>query len=149
MVLLLCLCKFIWEYRYCSSQRAKYLIIYFWKVKASTSTSESCSVMSNYSPWNSPGQNTGVGSLSLLQGIFSTQGSNPGLSHCRHILYQLSHKESPGILEWVAYPVSSRSSQPRSWTRITCIAGRFFTNWAITEAQIHKKEYDGKTLGFH
>ena len=40
-----------------------------------------------YSPWNSLGQNTGVGSLSLLQGIFSTQGSNPGLPHCRWILY--------------------------------------------------------------
>jgi len=48
-----------------------------------------------YSPWNSPGQNTGVGSLSLLQGIFPTQGSNPGLPHCRWILYQLSHKGSP------------------------------------------------------
>ena len=47
-----------------------------------------------YSPWNSPGQNTGVGSLSLLQGIFPTQGSNPGLPHCRHILYQLSHQGS-------------------------------------------------------
>ena len=57
-----------------------------------------------YSPWNSPGQNTGVGSLSLLQGIFPTQGSNPGLLHCRRILYQLSHKGSPRILEWVAYP---------------------------------------------
>ena len=44
-----------------------------------------------YSPWNSPGQNTGVGSLSLLQGIFLTQGSNPGLPLCRQILYQLSH----------------------------------------------------------
>ena len=43
-----------------------------------------------YSPWNSPGQNTGVGSLSLLQGIFPTQASNPGLLHCRQILYQLS-----------------------------------------------------------
>ena len=48
-----------------------------------------------YSPWNSPGQNTGVGSHSLLQGIFPTQGSNPGLPHCRQILYQLSHKGSP------------------------------------------------------
>ena len=44
-----------------------------------------------YSPWNSPGQNTGMGSLSLLQGIFLTQGSNPGLPLCRQILYQLSH----------------------------------------------------------
>ena len=45
-----------------------------------------------YSPWNSPGQDTGVGSLSLLQGIFPIQGSNPGLPQCRQILYQLSHK---------------------------------------------------------
>ena len=48
-----------------------------------------------YSSWNSPGKNTGVGSLSLLQGIFPTQGSNPGLPHYRRILYQLSHKGSP------------------------------------------------------
>ena len=47
------------------------------------------------SPWNSPGHSTGVGSLSLLQGIFLTQGSNPGLPHCRQILYQVSHKGSP------------------------------------------------------
>ena len=52
-----------------------------------------------YSPWNSPGQNTGVGSLSLLQGIFPIQGLNSGLPHCRQILYQLSHKGSPRILE--------------------------------------------------
>ena len=44
--------------------------------------------------WNSPGKNTGVGSCSLLQGIFPTQESNPGLQHCRWILYQLSHKGS-------------------------------------------------------
>ena len=47
-----------------------------------------------YSPWNSPGQNTGVGSLSLLQGIFLTQESNQGLLHCRQILYQPSYLES-------------------------------------------------------
>ena len=47
-----------------------------------------------YSSWNAPGQNTGVGSLSLLQEIFPPQGSNPGLPHCRRILYQLSHKGS-------------------------------------------------------
>ena len=57
-----------------------------------------------YSPRDSAGQNTGVGSRSLLQGIFPTQGSNPGLPHCRQILYQLSHKGSPRILEWVACP---------------------------------------------
>ena len=47
-----------------------------------------------YNPWNSPGQNTGMGSLSLLQGIFPNQGPNPGLPHCRQILYQLSHREA-------------------------------------------------------
>ena len=45
-----------------------------------------------YSPWNSPGQNTRVGSLSLLQGIFPTQELNQGLLHCRQILYQLSQQ---------------------------------------------------------
>ena len=53
-------------------------------------------------PWDSPGKNTGVGSLSLLQGIFSNQWSNPGLSHCRWLLYHLSHQGSPRILKWVA-----------------------------------------------
>ena len=84
-----------------------------------------------YSPWNSPAQNTGVGSLFLLQGIFPTQGSNPGFSHCRWILYQLSHKGSPGILEWVAYPFSSGSSWPRNRTGVSCFADRFFTKWPI------------------
>ena len=68
-----------------------------------------------YSPWNSPGQDTGVGSLSLLQGIFPTQESNPGLPHCRQILYQLSHRWSPRILEWVACPFSKGSSWPSSF----------------------------------
>ena len=48
-----------------------------------------------YSPRNSPGQNTGIGSRSLLKGIFPTQALNPGLPHCRQILCQLSHKGSP------------------------------------------------------
>ena len=106
--------------------------------------SESCSVMSDsllphglYSPWNSPGQNTGVGSLSPLQGIFPTQRSYPGLPHCRQILYQLSHKGSPRILEWVAYPFSSGSSPPRNWTGLSFIAGRFLTSWAKRDAQSH------------
>ena len=103
--------------------------------------SESFSVVYNslwphglYSPWNSPGQNTGVGSLSLLPEIFPIQGSNPGLLHCRWILYQLSHKGSLRILEWVAYPFSRGSSQPKNWTRVSCIAGGFFTNWDNREA---------------
>ena len=85
---------------------------------------ESCSVMSNslsphglwptrlLCPWDSPGQNTGVGSLSLLQGIFPTQGSNPDLLHCRWILYQLTHQGNPGILEWVAVPSPADLSDP-------------------------------------
>ena len=87
-----------------------------------------------YSPWNSPGQNTRVGSLSLFQGIFPTQESNPGLPHCRRILYQLSHQENPTILEWVAYPFSRGSSWLQNQTRVSCIAGGFFTKWAIREA---------------
>ena len=105
--------------------------------------SESHSVVCNslwphplYSPQNSPGQNTGVNTLSLLQGIFPTQGLNPGLPRCRRILYQLTPKGSPRILEWVAYPFSSRSFRPRNWTRVSCIAGRFFTNWAIRESSL-------------
>ena len=100
--------------------------------------SESRSVMSDslwesmglYSPWHSPGQNTGVGSLSLLQGIFPTHGLNPGLLHCRQILYQLSHKGRPRILEWVAYPFSSGSSRPRNWTGVSCIRQVLYQlNW--------------------
>ena len=96
------------------------------------SESESRSIVSNslrchglYSPWSSPGQNTGVGNLSLLQGIFPTQGVNPAPPYCRQIRYQLSHKGSPRILEWVAYPFSSISSWPRNWTGVFCIAGGF------------------------
>ena len=103
--------------------------------------SESHSVVSDslqphglHSPWNSPGQNTGVGSLSLLQGIFPTQGSNLGLLHCKQILYQLSHKGSPKILGSVAYPFSRRSSPPRNQTGVSCMAGRFFTNWAVWQS---------------
>ena len=101
------------------------------KIKNRTTTkwSESHSVVSNclqphgrYSPWNSPGQNTGVGCLSLLHGIFQTQGLNPGLLHGRQIIYQLSHKESPRILEWVVCPFSNGSSQPNffSWGLLHC-----------------------------
>ena len=108
-------------------------------------------------PWGFQGKSTGVGChcllrmdyavhgilqarilecLSLLQGIFPTQGSNPGLPHCRQILYQLSHRGSPRILEWVAYPFSSGSFQPKGRTGVSCIAGGFFTIRAITEAQV-------------
>ena len=54
-----------------------------------------------FSPWNSPGWNTGVGCHALLQGIFLTQESNQGLLHCRRILHQLSYQGSPK--KWVAF----------------------------------------------
>ena len=110
-----------------------------WKWKESGS--ESCSVLSDSSwphglcsPWHSPGQKTGVGSLSLLQGVFPTQGLNWGLPTLQAILYHLSHKGSPRRLEWVAYPFSRRSSRPRNQTGVSCIAGGSFTDWAIREA---------------
>ena len=95
---------------------------------------ESRSVIANslwphgpYSPWNSPGQNTGEGSLSLLQGIFPTQGSNPGLPHCRRILYHLSHKGSPRILEG-SISLLQLIFLTRNPTGVSCIAGGFFTS---------------------
>ena len=71
---------------------------------------------------DSPGKNIGMGYHALLQGLFPTQGSNPGLPHCRQIIYQLSHQRSPRILEWVAYPFSRGSSQTRNRTGISYIA---------------------------
>ena len=80
------------------------------RMKVKVKVTQSCLTLCD--PMGYAGQNTGVESLSLLQGIFPTQGSNPGLPHCRWILYHLSHKRNPRILEWVAYPFSRRSSQP-------------------------------------
>ena len=83
---------------------------------------------------DSPGKNTGVGCHALLQGIFPTQRWNPGLLHCRWILYRLSHQGNPGLLEWVAYPFSRGSSWPRNGAGLSCIAGRFFTSRVTGEA---------------
>ena len=88
-----------------------------------------------------PGKYTVVGSYSLLQGILQTQGSNPGLLHGRWILYHLSHKGSPRILDWETYPFSKGSSQPRNWTGVSYIAGGFFTNWAVRAAHILKQRF--------
>ena len=135
-------------------------------------------------PWNSPGKNTGVCCHFLLWGIFLTQGSNLGLSHCRQIAYHLSHQGSSmvtidslllswlsrdffsnfprywwkwkslscvwlfvtpmdytvygilqaRILEWVTFPFSRGSTPPRNRTGVSCIAGGFFTDWAVREA---------------
>ena len=89
------------DYKFCRDRVMSFFITQLsaWHI---ISESESHSVVSDfllphglYCPWNSPGQNTGVDCLSLLQGIFPTQGSNPGIPHCRQILYQLSHQGSP------------------------------------------------------
>ena len=84
-------------------------------IEPGRSESESHSVVFNFlhptdGPWNSPGQNTGVDSLSLFQGIFPTQGSNPGLPHCRQILYQLSHREAQQY--WGGLPIPSPADLP-------------------------------------
>ena len=71
------------------------------KVKVSLSSVGLLGPHGPYSPWKSPGQNTGLSSCIILQGIFATQGSNPSLPHCRQIIYQLSHQGSPIILKWV------------------------------------------------
>ena len=117
-----------------------------------------------YSPWNSLGQNNWSGQPFLLQGIFQTQGSNPGLLHCSRILYQLSHKGSPRILEWVAIPSPAdlldleikpgspalqtdslptelsqkpKSSQSRSQIHVLCIGRQIFNNWITREVPIY------------
>ena len=83
---------------------------------------------------DSPGKNIGEGFHALLQGIFPTQGSSPDLPNCKQILYHLSHRGSPRLLEWVTYLFSRVFSQPRNWTRVSYIGGRFLTSWVIREA---------------
>ena len=88
------------------------------------SESESPSVVSDslqpcrLCPWDFPGKSTAVGCHFLLQGIFPTQESNPGLPHCGQILYQLNHTGSPRILGGVAFRFSRGSSQPRNRTKV-------------------------------
>ena len=121
------------------------------------------SLLLHLCPWDCPGKNTGVGyhfllqgvlqtqgsnpqvgSLSLLKGISPTQGSNPGLPCCRRIFYQLSHRGSPSILEWVAYPFFSRYSWPRNRIGVSCSAAGFCTTWAVREAP-----YIGRQVAYH
>ena len=77
---------------------------------------------------DSPGKNTGMGCHALLTGALPNLGIEPGLPHCRWILYQLSHKGTPTILEWVAYHFFRGSFQPRNQTGVSYIAGGFFTS---------------------
>ena len=66
---------------------------------------------------------------------YPTQGLNPGLLHCRHILCHLCHQGSLRILKWVAHPFSRGTSWPRDRTRVYCTAGGFSSIWATWEAQ--------------
>ena len=110
----------------------------------------SCSPPGSSVHGDSPGQNTGLGCHPLGEGIFPTQGSNPGLLHCRQTL----PSEPPGkpkntwvgslsllqgsqrMLEWVAYPFSRESLWPRNQTAVSCITAEFFTSWAAREAPL-------------
>ena len=114
--------------------------------KVKVKVAQSCQTLWNSTdyPVHEIFQNTGVGSLSLLQQIFPTQRLNPGVPHCRPILYQLRHNWSPRILEWVVYPFSSRSSRPRNPAWVYFIAGGLFTNWAVRAGP-----WPGKPLYIH
>ena len=95
-----------------------------------------CSPPSSSVHEDSPGKNTRVDFHALLQEIFPTQGSNPGLLHCRVILYHLSHQGNPGILKWVAYPFSKVSSWPRNRIKVSWIAGGLFTSWTTRKPSL-------------
>ena len=88
-----------------------------------------------YSEWNSPGQTTGVGSIFLLQGIFSTQGSHPGLPHCRQILYQLSQQgsaSSPIIRLIIREYSRSREKSMKSSLDKVLVASRLWGKFTAT-----------------
>ena len=119
----------------------KYSLHHHYKDWSEVKVTQSCRLFAT--PWTIQSmefswQNTGLGSLSLLQGIFPTQGLNPDLLHSRRILYQLNHKGRPEILELVAYPFFSGSSWPG--IKLGSPALRVdSSNWAIREA--HYKDY--------
>ena len=102
------------------------------KVKVAQSCPTLCDP-TDYGPWNSLGQNTGVGSLSLLQEIFPAQGSNPGLPHCRQILYQLSHREAqctinvlyPNHPKAIPSPQSMENPSTTKWSLVPKTFGTF------------------------
>ena len=103
-----------------------------------------------YSPWTSPGQNTEVGSLSLLQGIFPTQGWNPGVLHCGQILYQLSRKGSPTLGESDTNMWKQSPQQKCRWwwflqrERITPMARLFQASLVLMLPTLHMLLTDSK-----
>ena len=102
-----------------------------------------CSLPGSSVLGDSPGKNIGVGFHALLQVIFPTQGSNPGLPNCRWIVYYLSHQGSPRILEWVAYLPNS----------LSVLQGIFLTqelNWGLLHCRriLYQLSYQGMFSNF-
>ena len=88
-----------------------------WKVEVKEKVAQSCPTLCDPTDYTAHGilqaRTLEWVAFPFSRGIFPTQGSNPGLPHCRQILYQLSHQGSPRILAWVAYPFSRGSSPMR------------------------------------
>ena len=138
---LICICSFhnLYPWCRCNSMKRNTQGLFRPGLRVGTVT-QSCPTLlwphGLYNPWNSPGQNTGVGKLSLLQDIFAPQRSNLGLLHCRWILHQLNHQGSPRVLEWVAYLFSRGSSWPRNQTGFSVLQADSLPaelpgNWSI------------------
>ena len=115
-------------------------LVYTWKLKVA----HSCLTLCDPMDYTVPGilqarilECSGKYYISLLQGIVPTQGYEPRSPTLQTDSLPVEPQGSPRILEWVAYPFSSRFSWPRNWTGASCIAGRFFTSWATREAPVH------------
>ena len=89
-----------------------------------------------YSGWNTPGKNTGVGSHSLFQGIFPTQGTNPCLPHCRQTLLPSELTGKPKNTGVGSHSLLQGTFLTLGLNRDPCIVGRFFISWATREAHI-------------
>ena len=107
-------------------------------MKVAQSCPTLCDPVDYNSPWNSPGQNTRVGCRSLLQGIFPAQGSNPGLPHCRWILYQQSHAGSPYQL--YLNKIGRNNKVYWRMCRLTQMLHHFVVqgSWALAGFGVHK-----------
>ena len=92
-------------------------------------------------PWGFSRQEYWSGLPCLPPGDHPNPGIEPGLPHCRWILYHLSYQGGPRVLEWVACPFSRGSSQSSNRARVSCIIGGFFTSWATRNSQNLHKTY--------
>ena len=112
--------------------------------------SESRSAVSNslwphglYSPWNSPCQNTGLSSLYLLQGIFATQGLNPGHPHCRQILYSWATREAQEHSNYHSAVLISHAS--KVMLKILQARLQQYINWELPDLQAAFRKGRGTT----